>query len=358
MKKRIGLVSGLLLIMFLMIIVGCTKQVQDNSDNRISHNYEPKTRTYYIAAENVEWDYAPSVSSLKNHQSNKNAVSSEEVVWIEQTKYNKVRYVEYTDETFTVKKEQPEWLGIMGPILRGVVGDKIQVYFKNNAEQPYSIHPHGLWYDKDNEGVVYSGMSGDELGKGAKIMPGEEFIYVWGVPERAGPGKAEGSSKVWMYHSHVDSVSDIYQGLLGTIIITDPKYANEDATPNDIDKEFVNLFMIYNEAEEGMNKEEAEGHLKHSINGYIFGNLPGLKMNKGDKVRWHLIGMGTEVDLHTPHWHGETVDFYGKRTDVVELLPATMLSVDMNADNVGEWMYHCHVTDHITAGMMAMYTIN
>lgn len=45
-------------------------------------------------------------------------------------------------------------------------------------------------------------------------------------------------------------------------------------------------------------------------------------------------------------------------TDVVELLPASMVSVEMVADNVGEWMYHCHVSDHITAGMMATYIID
>jgi len=29
----------------------------------------------------------------------------------------------------------------------------------------------------------------------------------------------------------------------------------------------------------------------------------------------------------------------------------------MIAENVGTWLYHCHVTDHITAGMLAVYTI-
>ena len=30
---------------------------------------------------------------------------------------------------------------------------------------------------------------------------------------------------------------------------------------------------------------------------------------------------------------------------------------DMVADNPGTWMYHCHVNDHIAAGMMAIYTV-
>lgn len=35
----------------------------------------------------------------------------------------------------------------------------------------------------------------------------------------------------------------------------------------------------------------------HSMNGFIYGNLPGLEMGEGDTVRWHLAAYGTEVHL-------------------------------------------------------------
>ena len=76
-----------------------------------------------------------------------------------------------------------------------------------------------------------------------------------------------------------------------------------------------------------------------------------------EKVRWHLLGMGNEIDLHSPHFHGKTVLYKGHRTDVIELLPASMATVDMKADNQGTWMYHCHVSDHIDAGMLTTYSI-
>lgn len=95
----------------------------------------------------------------------------------------------------------------------------------------------------------------------------------------------------------------------------------------------------------------------HSINGFVFGNLPGLVMKSGDKVRWHLMGMGNEKDLHTPHWHGKTVSDGSRHVDVVDLLPGSTITVDMLADNPGVWMFHCHVADHMEAGMMATYTI-
>lgn len=47
----------------------------------------------------------------------------------------------------------------------------------------------------------------------------------------------------------------------------------------------------------------------------------------------------------------------GRCTDVVELLPASMKVAGMRADNPGVWLYHCHVGDHIRAGMAARYQI-
>lgn len=337
-----------ILLFALLVLTACN--VNNTAENK--KKYEPKTRAYYIAAENIVWDYAPDIKGLSEEE-------LKEKPWLLQTKYNKTRFIEYTDETFKTKKKQPEWLGILGPIIRGTEGDTIKAVFYNKASKPYSMHPHGLLYDKDSEGAVHEGVGnsmGMGDGKGAKINPGQKFTYTWRVTKESAPPENEGS-RIWMYHSHVDPVQDIYDGLMGPIIIASSKYANEDATPNDVEKEFVNLFMIFDESKEGMSDEEKEGHLKHSINGYIFNSLKGLEMKRGDRTRWHLIGLGTEVDLHTAHWHGEIVKVHGQYTDVVEMLPASMVSADMIAGNAGEWMYHCHVSDHITAGMAAAYRI-
>jgi len=105
-------------------------------------------------------------------------------------------------------------------------------------------------------------------------------------------------------------------------------------------------------------EEFEEGSLKHTMNSFIFGNLQDLDVKSGQKVRWHLIAMGTEIDLHTAHWHRQTVQENGHRTDVVELLPNSMKSVDMTATNPGDWLFHCHVTDHISAGMMTHWHVS
>jgi manganese oxidase len=95
----------------------------------------------------------------------------------------------------------------------------------------------------------------------------------------------------------------------------------------------------------------------HTINGYVYGNMPRPTMHKGERVRWYVLDLGTETDLHTPHWHGNTVLVTGMRTDSLSLLPGSMVVADMVPDDVGTWLYHCHVNDHITAGMQALYTV-
>jgi manganese oxidase len=104
-------------------------------------------------------------------------------------------------------------------------------------------------------------------------------------------------------------------------------------------------------------EEFQESNLMHSINGYVYGNMPLITMHQGERVRWYTMGMGTEVDLHTPHWHGNTLLVNGMRMDVVQLLPAGMVVGNMVPDDPGTWLFHCHVNDHILAGMLTRYQV-
>ena len=300
-------------------------------------------REYWVAAEQVLWDYAPTgINQIK--------LSEGLGPWGITTKYPKYRYIQYTDATYTRQVPQPQWMGILGPQLRAVEDDTIVVHFKNMADKPLSMHPHGVRYTPENDGADFD-FTGNP---GAKVMPGDSYTYRWDVDRDAAPGPSDPTSIVWVYHSHVDSVTEIYDGLIGTIVVTKKGYAIDpvkDPRPKGVDMELTTMFMVFNE------EDGAEEGLMHSMNGYIFGNLQGYEVTKEDKVRWYLIAMGTEVDLHTAHWHGQTVLSEGKRTDLVELLPTSMKTVDMKATNPGTWLYHCHVTDHITAGMITRWTV-
>ena len=304
------------------------------------------TRHYYIAAEDGMWDYAPSGRDLTMARPIPQP-------WGGHTSWMKTRYIEYTDASFKVRKPQPEWLGILGPIIRAEVGDDVVVEFLNRGRVTHSIHPHGLHYDKDNEGSLYL-----PAGNGAQIAPSGRFTYHWFADANSGPGPGQPSSIVWWYHGHTDEGRETNAGLEGPIIVTAKGKAKPDGSPRDVDQEFVTSYMIYDELgpRAALTTLPTNGQF-YAINGYVFGNLPGLVMKRGARVRWHMMALGNEIDLHSPHWHGETVTDGQHRMDVVQLLPGGTETVDMIADNPGTWMLHCHVSEHMELGMMASFTI-
>src|SRR5262245_23036281 len=73
------------------------------------------TRTYFIAAERSNWDFAPTGRNVMHGGPIPDP-------WAGNTVWSKVRYIEYTDGRFTTRKPQPNWLGVLGPIIRAEVG--------------------------------------------------------------------------------------------------------------------------------------------------------------------------------------------------------------------------------------------
>ena len=95
---------------------------------------------------------------------------------------------------------------------------------------------------------------------------------------------------------------------------------------------------------------------KETINGRFYGHLEGLDMNAGERVRWYVMA-NTNFEIHAPHWHGNVVTVNHMRTDVAALLPMGMLVADMQPDNPGTWLFHCHVSAHLRMGMQAFFTV-
>lgn len=373
---------SLFLIVFSIVtlIITITYPEVIEASSRMRATGAGRIRTYYIAADPIEWDYAPSGRNLIADAD----FTGEQASFAERgpdrigSRYLKSVFRAYADPQFLVPAERaPEWehLGMLGPPIRAEVGDTIEVVFRNNSPFPASLHPHGVLYEKDSEGAAYADGTRDAAKTDDTVLPGRSHRYVWEVPERAGPGPADPSSILWMYHSHADEVADLHAGLTGPIIITKKGMARTDGSPKDVDRELVTNFMIVDEnaspwiqentrrypgrpASVVLSDEEfRESNRKHAINGGIYGNQRGFEMEQGERVRWYVMGMGNEIDLHTPHWHGQTVVAMGLRTDVVSLLPATMVVADMIPDTAGAWLLHCHVTDHLQAGMQSMFRV-
>ena len=276
-----------------------------------------KTRTYYIAADSVTWNYvAGGRDQIHGQPFADTAFFRDTTPQPVSTSYRKVLFREYTDSSFrTLKPRAPEWqhLGFLGPVVRAVVGDTIRLVFRNNGARPYSVHLHGVFYKKDSEGAPYvDGSSGaDKLDDG--VPPGGTHVYMWPVPERAGPAAGEGSSVMWMYHSHTDETRDVNTGLLGVMLITARGMARPDGSPKDVDREIVASFDQVHEEDSWLAEQNLPGPLmrkgpipnpsqrqnfypwfvQFTINGFAHGSLPlsAITLRQGERVRWYLHGL-------------------------------------------------------------------
>lgn len=118
-------------------------------------------------------------------------------------------------------------------------------------------------------------------------------------------------------HAEVGDTVEVVLRNRTPIIVTRKGMARPDGTPRDVDRELVANFMVVDENQSpylrrnlrdlsrrgrGIDVEDegfVESNLLHAINGFVYGNGPGFDAPAGARVRWYLMGMGTEVDLHT-----------------------------------------------------------
>ena len=102
-------------------------------------------RTYYIAAEPHMWDYAP----LGFDGCTGQPWSEDQLTFVETTngtlgsQYKKGIFREYTDASFKTVKPTPPEFGILGPMIKAEVGDKIVVHFKNKLLVNSSVQLFG-----------------------------------------------------------------------------------------------------------------------------------------------------------------------------------------------------------------------
>ncbi|KAL1963548.1 hypothetical protein VTN77DRAFT_7993 [Rasamsonia byssochlamydoides] len=153
-------------------------------------HFSSVVRTYFVAAQEVTWDYAP--TGYNNwlgvpFDFSPRAQAANYTVF--GTKWQKAVYRAYTDATFTVPAPQPDFQGVQGPTIRSEVGDLIQILFANNLTANFAtMHPKGLSYTKDNEGTTYPNNStspgqNPPFSISDSVPPGGCTVYKWAVDD-------------------------------------------------------------------------------------------------------------------------------------------------------------------------------
>ncbi|XP_063743742.1 coagulation factor V isoform X2 [Eleginops maclovinus] len=319
-------------------------------------------KTYFIAAEEVEWDY----SGYGQRRQEKSLLN------IRNTKFTKVVFRGYVDSSFSqpdIRGEMDEHLGILGPVIEAKVGQSIMVVFRNKASRPYSLHPNGVAYTKQTEGLSYEDGSKYWYKYDNEVQPNTTFTYIWKVNSKVGPMPTESHCRTWAYYSGVNPERDINSGLIGPLLVC------REGTPKKQMRQFTLLFMTfdesqswyYNEYTEMMQRKSRRRYISqnkeslqfHSINGIIF-NLKGLRMYTNQLVSWHLINMGSPRDFQSINFHGQTFihkKISSYRQSVYPLLPGSFATLEMNPSKPGLWQLETEIGFNQQKGMQTLFLV-
>uniref|UniRef100_A0A8C5CM82 ferroxidase n=1 Tax=Gadus morhua TaxID=8049 RepID=A0A8C5CM82_GADMO len=325
-------------------------------------------RVYYIGIIEDFWDYAPSGKNLINGKE----IADDEVssIYLEQgpnrigRMYKKAMFRQYTDASYTLQAQRPEWLGYLGPVIMAEVDEVIVVHLRNMASRNYSIHPHGVFYTKENEGALYPDRTSGRMKHDDSVPPGGDYTYRWEVKPEFGPTQNDANCLTWAYHSHVTAPKDIASGLVGALLTCKRGETMRPKAPvfpqffilmfNVVDEssswyfeDNIKIFCSEPDTVDQSDGDFEESNLMHAINGYMFGNMPDMMLCQHRPVSWHLFGMGGEADLHSAYFHGNTVLERGHRTDVLSLFAATFITAQMVPLSLGRWPLSCQVNDHL-----------
>jgi len=227
---------------------------------------------------------------------------------------------------------------VPGPMIRVTEGDRVRIVLTNELPDPTSIHWHGI--------PVPNAMDGVPPFTQAAVQPGESFAYEFTAPPAG----------TFMYHSHVETDKQIMIGLYAPFIV-DPAEATADAPDVDV------MWMLSEwrvgpdgETYPAMPMAGSEPNY-FTINGKAFPDTEPIVVQKGDRVRIRLAGIGQF--LHPMHLHGmnfRIVAYDGVSLppeqqivrNTVPLAPGEIVDIEFVAENPGTWVFHCHILHHVT----------
>lgn len=221
---------------------------------------------------------------------------------------------------------------VPGPTMHVDTGDDVVIRVTNQLDdQGTSLHPHGM---KDHafemDGVTF--VSQDP------IASGESMDYTFAPTEEA----------VVTYHSHHMSLKQVPNGLFGAMIVGD--WAELSGFDDVVDEQV----MILNDA----------GNIGFSLNGKSFPATTPYQYQQGDRVIVHYANEGQMA--HPMHLHNQKGTVIAKdgyllaegarySGDTFNVAPGERLTVVYEMDNVGTWVWHCHVLSHVKRSDGAMF---
>jgi FtsP/CotA-like multicopper oxidase with cupredoxin domain len=222
-----------------------------------------------------------------------------------------------------------------GPTIEGVEGDRVRIYVTNRLPEPTTVHWHGL--------ILPNGMDGVGGLNQPYIRPGETFRYEFTLL----------NAGTYMYHPHVDEMTQMGMGLMGMFIV------HEQSPQIPVDHDFsimLTEWMVPVGARRPDPREMTDFNVL-TFNSKAFPGTEPLVVRTGQRVRIRF-GNLSAMDNHPIHLHGYSFQITGTdggripdsaqwpETTVLVPVGATR-DIEFVADAPGDWAMHCHFTHHI-----------
>jgi hypothetical protein len=228
-----------------------------------------------------------------------------------------------------------------------------RVTLVNRLPTGTTIHWHGMDVPPEMDGPA--GLNQ------AEVEPGEAFVYEFVATN---PGSR------W-YHAHADPANQIALGLYGPLVI-EPREAERtyDREQTYILSEWdmeLTPDVALGKAPRGPRDQMLRGGELGTdlflINGKAHESIPRIETAAGERVLIRLMNAGNLP--HAIHSHGHSFKIVATDGNPVpegmELLKDTVLigpgeryDLELEADNPGVWMLHCHMENHAANGMMTL----
>jgi FtsP/CotA-like multicopper oxidase with cupredoxin domain len=235
---------------------------------------------------------------------------------------------------------------IPGPELRVTEGDVVRVTVTNGADEPTTVHWHGLELPITEDGTP--GLSQEP------IQPGASFTYEF-VATPAGTR--------W-YHSHFNEITQHGGGLYGALIV-EPRQPEPQPIARDytvIAGEFVTGVRPYGASTDHDHAGMVNGLPLFDtflVNGKSYPGGAPLVVREGERVRLRLINAGaTETQRFALAGHHLTITHSDGNpladpvdTDVVTLGAGERADVEFLADHPGRWQLTSLTPGHAERGL-------
>ncbi|XP_022069387.2 coagulation factor VIII [Acanthochromis polyacanthus] len=331
---------------------------------RASRGQQSKTWVHYIAAEEVTWDYAPHLEPTDSNLQSKYLPAAPHHL---DYKYKKVVYAEYTDGSFTQRKNPDNTL--LGPILKGKVNDQLHIIFRNLASHPFNIFPNGLTKIIPLQKTTNAAQQ-DLRSMG--VPPNGTFGYIWSLTTDDGPLEEDPPCLTQLYQSTVSLEKDLASGLVGTLLICKSDTIDVRGNLLGPDKKFSLVFAVFDENrswyfDENMQQSNQKSfnitdpefynsNVIYSVNGIMFSQRQ-FVMCQTDVPFWHVANVGAQSDFLSVYFTGNLFQYQGSYRSVLTLFPMTAVTVPMETELIGEWEISAFDGSLKSRGMSIRYTV-